>query len=110
MLALYQSMIAARADMEYLERRWELLPGEDRAASFLLEDLLDSQDRLAYEEYAFARSQVDYAASLTQLNRATGTLLRHEQVELLRGCQDCLPTISFEKSSYEEVIATPAQP
>ena len=38
-------MIAAQIDVDYLQRRWELLPGEDRAASFLLEDLIDSQDQ-----------------------------------------------------------------
>ena len=91
-------MQAAEADVEYLTRRWELLPGDDRAASFLLEDLLDSQDRFALEEAGFARARVDYSLSLTRLSRTTGMLLRKEGIHSLRTCEDCLPGIRFEKA------------
>ena len=50
------------------------------------------------EEFGFARAQIDYTVSFTRLNRATGTLLRREQIELVRYCEDCLPTDRFEKS------------
>ena len=79
--AKYQSMLGAESDAQYLHRRWESLPGDDRAASFLLEDLLDAQDRLAFEESGFALAQVEYTLSFTRLNRATGTLLRHQQID-----------------------------
>ena len=94
----YESMVAADVDVQYLQHRWESLPGDDRAASFLLEDLLDAQDRLALEEFSFTRSQVDYSLSLTRVNRATGTLLKHENIHLLRTSENCLPANIFEKA------------
>lgn len=97
MQARFVQMMAAQSDMDYLQRRWESLPGDDRAASFLLEDLLDSQDRLAFAESAFVEAQVAYTISLTRLNRATGLLLKHEQVELVRESDACAPVIRFEK-------------
>lgn len=76
----YQAMIAAHADVEFLQRRWEMLPGLDRSSSFLLEDLIDAQDRRADAERAFVTAQVDHVLSQTKLNRATGTILRQEQI------------------------------
>ena len=95
--ARFESLNAAEADLQYLERRWEMLPGDDRAASFLLADLLDSQDRLTEEEFSFTKAQVAYAISLTKLNRATGMLLQHERIELVSSIEDGLPTERFEK-------------
>lgn len=95
----FEAMQASAADMDYLQRRWEMVPGEDRAASFMLEDLLDSQDRLALAEFNFAQGQIEYALSLTRLNRALGTLLKHEQVAVVRGCEQQVPTIRFEKQA-----------
>lgn len=78
----YQAMVAANADVEFLQRRWEMLPGLDRSSSFLLEDLIDAQDRRAEAEHAFVTAQVDHVLSLTKLNRATGTILRQEAASL----------------------------
>jgi len=97
MQAKYVSMTAAQADVQYLQRRWEELPGDDRSASFLLADLLDAQDRLVFEENGFARAQVNYALSLTRVNRATGTLLIREQIQLVRGNDHGTPAFHFEK-------------
>ena len=80
MLGRYHAMVAAGEQLHYLQRRWELLPGEDRAGGFLLEDLLDAQDRLVAEELEFARSQVEYTLSLSRLQRAIGTLLDREAI------------------------------
>jgi outer membrane protein TolC len=76
----YHAMVAAKDDVSFLTRRWELLPGEDRAASFALEDLLDSQDRLMAEEFGFVQTQIEYTLSLARLRRATGTLLQQEHL------------------------------
>ncbi len=76
-----QSMLAAAADVSYLQSRWELMPGEDRAASFLLEDLLDAQDRLAFEEAGYAQARADCAQALLRLKRATGTLLQYDAIQ-----------------------------
>ncbi len=101
--AKFRAMLAAEADMAYLQQRWERVPGEDRAASFMLEDLLDAQDRLAAEEGDFARAQANYTLSLTKLKRATGTLLQHQQIEHVQATEDGLPTILFERVGPVEI-------
>jgi outer membrane protein TolC len=75
------AMTAAEAEVNFMTRRYELLPGDDRAASFLLGDLLTAQDRLSNEEFAFVESQIAYAISLAQLKRVTGMLLQYELME-----------------------------
>ncbi len=74
-LSWYRSMVATRAEVRYLEDRWQLLPGDDRAASFLLEDLLKAQDRLAVSEFGFVQSQYTHTLALVRLKQAMGTLL-----------------------------------
>jgi outer membrane protein TolC len=105
--AKYHSMTAEGANVAYLQGRWERLAGDDRAASFILEDLLDAQDRLAIAESGFAQAQVEYTLSLTRLNRATGTLLKHEHIHGVRRCDRCLPTILFEKTVTLESLPPP---
>jgi outer membrane protein TolC len=76
MIGKYQAMIAAEAESSYLDRRWRLVPGYDAATPYLLEDLLDAQERLADEEAGFVTAQVNYTLALIELKRATGTLMR----------------------------------
>ncbi len=78
MQSKYHAMKAAEDDIRYLHERWNLVPGEDRPPSFLLEDLLNAQDRLMSEEFDFAKTQFEYTVSLARLKKATGTLLQHE--------------------------------
>lgn len=75
MLARFQSMIASDTEANYLLERWRLLPGNDQTTSFLLEDLLDAQQRVAMEEQGFVEAQVAYVLSIVQLKRASGILL-----------------------------------
>ena len=74
-LGNYDSLVAAQAQVDYLHDRWSVLPGEDRSASFMLEDLLRAQDRLAGAEFAFAESQIAYLFSQVKLKQAMGVLL-----------------------------------
>lgn len=97
MVGKYRAMLAAQAEVDYASQRWQLMSGEDRSASLLLEDLLDAQDRLVTEEYGFALAQHLYTVSQTKLKRATGTLLQHEGVEAVRFCQGGLPQLQFQK-------------
>jgi outer membrane protein TolC len=75
MLSRFQAMIAADTEANYLLERWRLLPGNDQTTSFLLEDLLDAQERVAMEEKDFVEAQVAYVLSVVQLKRASGILL-----------------------------------
>jgi outer membrane protein TolC len=81
MVGRYQAMVAADEEEKYLYERWRLIPGHDGATPHLLEDVLDAQDRLADEETAFVRAQVNYVLAQAYLKRATGTLLRFDQGE-----------------------------
>ncbi len=99
MLAKYRAMKAAEMDVDYLTQRWKLLAGDDRSVSFLLEDLLDAQDRLALEEYGFSVAQTDYTISQTTLKRAMGTLLQQEQIQPVRACCDGLPQLRFQRTA-----------
>ena len=74
----YAAMTAADSEVDFMTQRFELLPGDDRAASFLLEDLLTAQDRLSAQEFAFVDAQISYAVALAEMKRATGVLLQYE--------------------------------
>jgi len=75
MLSRFQSMLAADTEANYLLERWRLLPGNDQTTSFLLEDMLDAQERVAMEEQDFVEAQVAYVLSVVRLKRASGILL-----------------------------------
>ena len=75
MLSRFQSMVAADTEANYLLERWKLLPGNDQTTSFLLEDLLDAQERVAMEEQDFVEAQVAYVLSVVRLKKASGILL-----------------------------------
>lgn len=92
-------MKSAETEVDYLRQRWEVLSGDDRSVSFLLEDLLDAQDRLATEEYEFAVAHGDYVLSQIALKRATGTLLEHEQIEPARRYRRGYPELDFERTA-----------
>jgi len=105
MLAKYRAMKADLSEVEYIRERWRLLPGEDRAASLVLEDLLSAQERLTESEFGFLSAQLTYNLALTSLKRATGTLLQYEDVHTARACVDCLPTLLLHKPLHESVPA-----
>ena len=76
MSARFEAMRASGNEAEYLVDRWQTLPNVDDSATLLLEDLLDSQSRLADEEAAFVQAQVNYAISLVKVRQVLGTLMQ----------------------------------
>jgi len=84
LLGRYQAMLAAQNEVSYLQDRFDVLPMVEESSMLLLEDLLDGNERLADEEAAFSQAQTNYALSIIQLRRATGTMLRsrHDVPEL----------------------------
>ena len=99
MQARFESMQAARVDVQYLTERWRLLPGDDRSASFLLEDLLDAQDRLTLEEMRYLESQVAYAIASLNLKRETGVLLQSEQLQPYGQVNNGLPRLTVDRQA-----------
>ena len=100
--ARFESMRASMGEVQFIEERWALLPGDDRSAALYLEDLLAAQDRLALAEFEFANAQVSYNLSLSDLKRANGTLLQCEQIEVNKIEDDGIPSLLLCKG-------TPAQ-
>jgi outer membrane protein len=104
----FQSMNAAGTEVDYIGQRWQLLPGEDRSASLILEDLLDAQERLTVQEFAFANAQVTYNLALTNVKRAMGTLLQFEQVAMAKSEENGIPSIRLQKTDMPgNILADP---
>lgn len=83
MLSRFQAMRAAEAESIYLSERWQQLPGDDRTTAELLEDLLDAQERVATEEFAFETARMSYMLALIEIKRSTGTLLADDEGQSL---------------------------
>lgn len=97
MFSQHQAMDASTVELDYLEKRWEHLPGEDGTSSLMLDNLLQSQNRLALNEFNFLTAQVTYNLALWNVKKATGELLQTEQVSWGRTCMDGLPTLVVDK-------------
>ena len=91
------SVTAAGVEVEYMEERWRLLAGEERAASLVLEDLLNAHVRLTLEEYGFLKAGLTYNLAQMSYKRAVGTLL--QDVTLVRGYECNLPILKSVKLS-----------
>ena len=76
LLGHYHAMVAAENETAFLVDRWQTLPDIDDSVTLLLEDLLDSQERLADEEAAFAQAQMDYSVAAVKLKQVMGTLFQ----------------------------------
>ena len=118
LLSKQAAMSARGRQLDYLTRRWERLPGEEVSASLMLENLLNAQDQLASAEYEFLQAQMTYNLSLTNLKRATGTLLQRDMISIHTVHQNGLPTYILHKAmpvydhpvQGEAVIEPAAQP
>ncbi|MEL7497636.1 MAG: TolC family protein [Planctomycetota bacterium] len=71
-----RSMTAAQKEHDYLVDRWVTLPGIDDSVTQLLENLLDSQERLANEEADFAKAQFAHSMAGIRVRQAMGTLMQ----------------------------------
>jgi outer membrane protein TolC len=78
MTSHYHAIRGGEAEIEHLEHRWRLLPGDQPAAGIVLDDLLNAQERLARAEASYADTLVAYNVALVQLKRATGVLLQFQ--------------------------------
>lgn len=76
LLGKYASMISATEEVNYLADRWKSLPRADDSATLLLEDLLESQERLADQESEFVSAQIGYAMALIRTYQSMGILLQ----------------------------------
>jgi outer membrane protein TolC len=89
-LAKAHSVAAARAELDHLEARWDLLGGDEGLASLALEDLLQAHERLLNEELSLAQSLAAHSVAVLALRRATGVFLEVQQ-PVPRGGEHNLP-------------------
>ncbi len=97
MRANHRSMEAAAVETDYFYDRWQLLPGSDRSAGFLLQDLLTAQERLNAAEFAFLQAEVSYNVTQMLYLQTVGTLLQSERISLERYCESYLPNLQFRR-------------
>ncbi len=107
MLSQQSAMDASTVELDYLEKRWEHLPGEDGTASLMLDNLIEAQARVSQNEFSFLTAQVTYNLALWNVKKSTGELLQTENVSWGRACVDGLPTTIIEKHGTA-VEVTPA--
>ena len=102
-LAAKEEAMQARVDqMNYIEQRWQRLPGQGTSAVLTLENLLLAQERVAAAEFEYLESQMTYNLALMNLKRTTGLLLQAESIQIGRGCQDGLPTQYVGRASRSD--------
>jgi outer membrane protein TolC len=85
MLSHYHAIRGSEAEIEYLDRRWRLLPGDQQVAGIVLDDLLNAQERLGRAEASYAAALAAYNIALVQLKRAVGVLLQLQPMSAPRG-------------------------
>lgn len=99
--AANQAIEAARSDLEQNLLRWEnfaLVEGDfadGQTPTIVLDQLLDSQERLSAAETVAAQSQLELKISEVALQRAMGTLLLQRQINPQRSFDTGTPQIRF---------------
>lgn len=82
-----QAIVAARADLSQQQSRWEafgLVEGDladGQNPTLMLNQLLDSQERLTATELVYAQAELELKIAEVALQRAMGTLLMHENID-----------------------------
>lgn len=104
-LAKHESMIAAREDLKSMLARRSIDVGSQLETTSYLEFMLESQERLATSEEEFVRALVIHNISLFNLERAQGTLLSYEKIEINKTGDLC-----FEDACNLPIVTLTKQP
>ena len=103
--AAEEAIMAARADLEQNETRWEsfaLVEGdiaEGVSPTTVLDQLLDSQERLAQTEIVYAQAEQELKVAEIALQRSMGTLLMRQEVSYDREVISDTPVVRLQKLS-----------
>lgn len=101
--AAEEAIVAARVDLSQNERRWEsfaLVEGdiaEGVTPTTILDQLLDSQERLSQSEIIYAQAERELKIAEVALQRSMGTLLMQQQVSYDRAVKGDTPVIKLHK-------------
>ena len=102
--AAEEAIIAARADLNQNETRWEsfaLVEGdiaEGVTPTTILDQLLDSQERLSQAEIVYAQAEQELKVAELALQRSMGTLLMHQEVSYDRQVVGDTPVVNIHKN------------
>jgi outer membrane protein TolC len=111
LVAAIEAIKAAHADRNQFERRWEsfaLVEGDladGQNPTNVLDQLLDSQDRLASAELVYVQAERELKVSEVALQRAMGTLLMAQNVGTSRGFDNGTPRMDI----FKEGSAMPSE-
>ena len=115
--AAREAVVASRADLTQNEKRWEsfaLIEGdiaEGQSPTVVLDQLLDSQERLSQAENVFAEAEQGLKIAEVALQRIMGTLLMHQQVDFSRSVNRDVPAVHINKANTSNAVQfAPAQP
>ena len=103
LLAAIETIKAAHADRNQFEQRWEsfaLVEGDladGQNPTSVLDQLLDSQDRLASAELVYVQAERELKVSEVALQRAMGTLLMTQNIEAGRSYEGDTPRLDLYK-------------
>lgn len=110
MRAKWDASLAADKDLEILLKRRSVDADgkEDVSTSLYLENVLDAQLRRSLARGAFLEAQAIFNSSLTNLERAKGTLLETERVDIERidDNEEDLPEIELIKDAASKSAKT----
>lgn len=100
--AKWEAASAADQELQMLRDRREVESAES-GTSLYLEKLLDAQERRAFAREEFLRALVVYNSALTNLDRAKGTLLQEEGINVRRVEDDhALPLVQLVKQEVSD--------
>jgi len=106
--ATFVSIEAAQMDLAQQQQRWESIAliegdvGDGNSPTIILDQLLDSQDRLAAAELRYSQALFELQIALVALHRASGTLLLHEDVAVHRSQNGWEPHIRLEQEQMSK--------
>jgi outer membrane protein TolC len=93
---------AARADLQQQSRRWELFGlvegdfAEGQNPVILLNQVLDAQERLSAAELIYAQAELELKIAEVGLQRAMGTLLIYQNVDIQSGTVCGTPYVELD--------------
>jgi outer membrane protein TolC len=103
--AAESAVSAAKVDLNQNHRRWQnfaLIEGditEGQTPTLVLDQLLDSQQRLADAEFTYSQALIELKVAEVSLKRATGTLLLAEEIQINKVNAGDQPAIELNRGA-----------
>ena len=104
---------AAKADLNQNHQRWEnfaLVEGditEGQTPTLILDQLLDSQQRLADAEFTYSQAIKELKVAEIGLRRATGTLLMAQEIQITKENAGDQPTLRLDRPFSQPAPSMP---